>query len=251
MDVELADNPLMTPEYIARQKKRFSGVYFARMVENKWTAAEGAVYDSFNRGDHVIAPPEWDAPDSPANVPYKRIHRWLLGVDWGYEHPMSITLFGEGDGVYYAVDEIYIRKQLVDETLAKMVKSMLKAHRVDSVEIAYGDSARPEYIADFQRLTGIPTEGADKAVHEGISAVQRHLHARDEGGFGLYISSACTNLINEMETYCWLQGKGGTKDEPAKVNDHAVDGMRYVVYSDCKGRDVAEAYRALPKVRVR
>ena len=40
----------------------------------------------------------------------------------------------------------------------------------------------------------------------------------------------CTNTINELSTYCWdpkAQEKG--EDKPIKDNDHALDGIRYVV----------------------
>ena len=49
---------------------------------------------------------------------------------------------------------------------------------------------------------------------------------------GLVICASATNLIREMEGYCW-DPKDAAKgyDSPLKINDHACDALRYVVAS--------------------
>lgn len=231
----LEDNPTATPEFIEKQKSRYSGLYYARMIENKWAISEGAVYETFNRGEHVIN-----------EIPISKIKRWVLGIDWGYEHPLAIALVGmDGDGIYYLADEIYARHQLLDTSLKELVKRKWGHFQI---ETAYCDPARPDYIRMFQDITGIQTRAANNDVHEGIQSVHRALRKRGDGSFGLCVSSGCINAITEFETYSWLSGKTGAKDEPQKTNDHMMDALRYIIHSYSK---ISDIHDALKKHRVR
>ena len=56
---------------------------------------------------------------------------------------------------------------------------------------------------------------------------------RGNGKRGLYVFSDCVNTIREFGSYRYPDGtnKRDPKDEPQKVNDHAMDALRYVIYS--------------------
>ena len=73
----------------------------------------------------------------------------------------------------------------------------------------------------------MPVRQADNDVLPGIRFVSTLL---SQGN--LVICNQCTNLIKSIESYTWSENaaKRG-KDEPNKVNDHACDALRYVVYS--------------------
>jgi len=66
-------------------------------------------------------------------------------------------------------------------------------------------------------------------VLDGISKVQNRLPAVGDGRLRLTVSAACANAIAEFESYCWKETAGGVKDEPEKVNDHAMDALRYAL----------------------
>ncbi len=223
------DNPIMTQEWIDKQKARYSGVFYQRMIEGKWVAAEGVVYDKFDRTKHVVT-----------DYPKEAIKEYVLGIDWGYEHPMSIGLFAvDNDGGYWLIDEIHVRHQLIDATLVTLLKAKgwfdidFHGRKVKPSE-AYADSAMPAYIQQFYDLTGIPCHGADKgpgSVVQGIQEVQRHFMKKPNGAYGLRIMSNCVEAIRGHESYTWMAGRGGLKDEPKKENDDACDMVRYVIYT--------------------
>ena len=88
------------------------------------------------------------------------------------------------------------------------------------------DSSAAGLIAAMQSV-GLPAQGHDGRVLDGISKVQNRLPASGDGRPRLTVSASCPNAIAEFESYCWKESGGGTKDEPEKVNDHAMDALRY------------------------
>lgn len=87
----------------------------------------------------------------------------------------------------------------------------------------YGDSSRPEAIEEMKRagFSGIRacTKG-DGSVFEGIDWIEDRT---------VYVDESCTGLKNEMESYQWQKDKktGEKLPKPVKVNDDAVDSLRY------------------------
>ena len=213
------DNPLIDEKYVEEQKKRFSGVFYERMIMNRWTMAEGAVYDNFSRDicvDHIDE---------------NRIQEWYIAIDWGYENPLAMLLVGrDGDGVYYVVDEFYERHRLIDKDLIQSIAN--KGWMSKKITGAIGDPSRPDYLRQIQELTSWNVSAANNDVIEGIQEVQKKLIKRGNGEYGLYISNNCQNVIKEFEQYVWKKGRDGIgKDEPEKTNDHAMDALRYVIYT--------------------
>jgi phage terminase large subunit len=65
-------------------------------------------------------------------------------------------------------------------------------------------------------------------VHDGINLVREVLKPLDDGRPRLTVSSSCVHLISEFESYIWRNDF--KKDEPIKVNDHALDALRYLIH---------------------
>ena len=63
----------------------------------------------------------------------------------------------------------------------------------------------------------------NKDMFSGIQRVKRYLKVTD-GRAKLYIFPSCVNLIRELKTYRWGDG-----DNPKKVDDHALDELRYYI----------------------
>lgn len=76
-------------------------------------------------------------------------------------------------------------------------------------------------------VEGVRTLAANNKVSGGIEAVRRRLIARADGTPGLLIDARCINLLREIEAYEWEDGSAG-KSIPIKVNDHALDALRYL-----------------------
>jgi PBSX family phage terminase large subunit len=67
------DNPTITEDYIADVKRRYSGVFYERMIEGKWVASEGSIFTNFDPSFHI--------------VPYAELPEmvyYVLGIDWGF-----------------------------------------------------------------------------------------------------------------------------------------------------------------------
>ncbi|HEY8541382.1 MAG TPA: terminase large subunit, partial [Pseudothermotoga sp.] len=86
----------------------------------------------------------------------------------------------------------------------------------------YADSAEPARIEEIARA-GFNIYPAKKDVKDGIDFLKRKM---------IYLYKDCTNTIKEIQMYKWKENKNGEiLDEPVKFNDHAMDAMRYAVYT--------------------
>ena len=65
----------------------------------------------------------------------------------------------------------------------------------------------------------------NKDVFSGINRVKQFLKVVD-GKPKLFIFSNCVNMIREIKGYWW-----GANDSPKKVDDHAMDELRYYISS--------------------
>lgn len=216
------DNPKMGQEYIDALRRKFSGVFFERMVMNRWCIAEGAIYDRFDPAVHII------------DVDRSIMRDYIVGVDYGYDHPLAMVLIGiDADGTMYVCDEISVRGQLIDDSLVAKVRHWLQY----PVSYAYPPPERPDYNVLMQRLfPQWSIQVAHNDVHEGIQAVQQRLTERPNGKRGLYFDKSCKALIGQMQTYHWRKVKDMSKDEPEKIDDDSCDSLRYGIFTYDRAR---------------
>jgi len=176
----------------------------------------GAVYKTFNRDTHVIEP-----FPIPSN--------WTLwrSIDWGFNNPFCcLWLAQDPDGRWYVYHEHYqSRERLADH--AERIKQISGRQRYAATWADHDAQDRYE----FQNL-GIRTMPAKKDVHRGIEAVQAAMKIQGDNRPRLYIFSHCENTIREIMGYRYAEGTEtrSAKDDPIKVDDHAVDALRYGIF---------------------
>jgi phage terminase large subunit len=86
----------------------------------------------------------------------------------------------------------------------------------------YADSAEPDRIEEIKRA-GFNILPADKSVKDGIDLMKR---------LQLKISKSSSNIIKEIRAYSWKKDKDkNVLDEPVKFKDHAMDAIRYAVFT--------------------
>ena len=73
----MEDNPALSPRIRARYRRAYSGVFYRRFVLGEWTAAQGLVYDFFDRQRDTVP-----APEGP-------FRQWRISVDYGTANPAS------------------------------------------------------------------------------------------------------------------------------------------------------------------
>ena len=85
-----------------------------------------------------------------------------------------------------------------------------------------GDSAEPARLEEFEQA-GFEVYPAEKKVTDGIAFVQ---------GFRLHIHPRCVNTLREVQAYRRRTDRNGIiLEEPVKWMDHAMDAIRYWVYT--------------------
>lgn len=206
-----------------------TGVRRERLRFGRWVAAEGVVYEDFDRGVHVVepftVPPDW---------------RRVRVVDFGYTNPFVCQWWAvDPDGRAYLYRELYRAGRLVEDH-ARDIRRLTGSEHVEAT-VADHDAEDRATMARH----GIVTVPAKKAVGLGIQAVQARLRPAGDGRPRLFIfrgalvdrdqsladarRPVCT--ADEFETYSWPKGADGkpVKEEPVKADDHGMDAMRYAV----------------------
>lgn len=218
------DNPFNAPDYL-KTLEMLTGTQYQRLVLGKWVQAEGVVYDNFSiePDGNVTEAAEYN-PDWPV----------VWGVDDGYAR-------GEGRGSLSYHPRVFILGQFtptgglnifaeyaatleVEETSLKHVLEL----EYPPPEIAYVDSSAAQLKARIWGM-GIQTIGATHVVTEGIKNVRR-LICDGQGIRQLKIHPRCVELIGEFQSYAYGESNASINGErkPEKLNDHHLDGCRYL-----------------------
>jgi PBSX family phage terminase large subunit len=217
------DNPGLTPRVRARYKSAYSGIFYRRFVLGEWTAAEGLVYDFFDRDRDCVPPPRDCA-------------RWRVSVDYGTTNPASFGLWGEKNGVWYRVGEYYYDsraegRQKTDAEYVSDLKALIGGRKVERI---VADPSAASFLAAL-RQTGLPAVKADNDVLNGIRVTADLLKRRR-----LVICDSCTDCLREMELYCWEDS--ASRERPRKENDHAMDDLRYFAMDAAAGTGLAATW---------
>ena len=213
----MEDNPALSPRIRARYRNAYSGVFYRRFVLGEWTAAQGLVYDFFDR--------ERDAAD----VPEGSFEEWRISVDYGTANPASFGLWGKKNAVWYRVAEYYYDsrkagRQRTDEEYAEALERLAGERTIRRVIVDPSAASYNEVL----RRRGFQVVRANNDVADGIRVTSDLLKKRR-----IVICRTCGDCLREMELYCWDE-RGG-RDAPRKENDHAMDDLRYFAMDAVKG----------------
>jgi PBSX family phage terminase large subunit len=206
------DNPFNDPEVVARMKRDYAGtVYYDRYILGLWAVADGLIYPAFT--SCVV-----DAADVPAVF-----ERYVVSMDYGTMNATAMLLWGKSGRTWYAIDEFYYsgrdnRFQKTDEDYLNDLRKLTAGKRLNMLVI---DPSAASFIALATR-NGIPVRKADNDVLEGIRETSTAIQRRR-----ILISNRCINAIKEAGGYAW--DAKADEDRPVKINDHAMDAMRYMV----------------------
>jgi len=222
---QLEDNPHLPPDYVARIKASYTGLFYRRYVNAEWVAAEGAIFDVWDPDRHVVS---WkNLPD---------MERLLcLGVDHGTTNPTSAVLLGIGtDGRLYFVDEFRHdpKRDAVRLTDAEMSQKLIAW--INTPHHPRQKHLRPEYVAVDPAAAGFrlqmhrdgfaSTPAHNEVIH-GLSLLTSLL-----GNDQLLVSDRCKGWITEAPGYAWdPKATEQGEDKPLKVADHSCDAGRYSV----------------------
>lgn len=209
----MADNLALDKEVRERYERMYSGIFYDRYIRGEWCVAEGRIYDMFDKSKHVVsAPPEVCT-------------QYYISMDYGTQNPTAMLLWGKSDGAWYLVKEYYYngrakRAQKTDEEYYNELDKLAGDLAIHTVIV---DPSAASMIACIRRHGRFFVAPADNAVLDGIRVTATALSTGK-----IKICECCTNTLAEIEEYVW-DDKAAQRgeDKPLKINDHAMDAMRY------------------------
>jgi phage terminase large subunit len=155
--------------------------------------------------------------DSEGLTPHRQRR---FGLDFGYNHPLSLTEVEYRDRPGRA--ELHIDQLIHESYLTNAdVVDLLPTVGVGKRDLIKADGARPEAIADIKRA-GFNIMAADKgpgSVKAGIDKLKT---------VKLCFTRRSKQARDQFQDYRWKQTASGIiLDEPVKVEDDAPDSVRY------------------------
>jgi len=173
-----------------------------RLRGGKWVAAEGVVYPAFNRATHVkaIDCAKWSA---------------VLLVDVGTRNPTVVLTLRHGSDRFHIEREVYRTGMSSDDIVDTVCD---EAARCKASHVVVDPSAAGIILSLERR--GLQVHKANNEIKSGITTVTTALSC-------LTVDPSCNGTITEFETYAYPKGGNAHSDIPAKVDDHAMDALRY------------------------
>lgn len=197
------DNPYTSEEWKNSLLETYTGQFLQQEVQGDFVSFEGLVYPMFDASKHV------------QRIDLKGWREFGLGIDDGYTNPAVILkVYNNYDDDYHVREEWYERGKLQDEIVSNVVR--MAENRKPDIGMDSSAASLRAAIKD----KGLQAKGETSSVLGGIKKLQG-LFARDK----ITVDPSCVNLINELESYAWKEGK----DEPTKEFDHACDALRYYI----------------------
>lgn len=224
--MEWADNPYLSKKEIDALEKTMGQEELSARRYGKFTANAGLVYPEFDERVHVVEP-----------FPIPKEWQDNISIDPGLNNPLSAHWYAvDYDDNVYVVFEHFMAGKDVDyhaEELKKISDRLGWKRDGQGRLCALIDSAAKQRTLSgvksvcelFYERDILVNPDVDKDMFTGIARVKSYLN-RENGLPNLYIFSCCKNLIRELKGYFW-----GNGDLPRKVDDHALDEMRYYLMS--------------------
>jgi len=196
-------------------KKEYTGtIYYDRYINGLWVAATGIIYPMYSTA--IEAPPD----GKPS--------KYVLSMDYGTQNAFSAGLWGLFGEVWYRIREYYYSGrdtgvQKTDEEYAKDIDRFTEGIGNDENKLrVIIDPSAASFITLLRKRGKYRVIPADNAVADGIRETATCLQIGR-----IKISPDCKNWLKEVQGYTW--DDGASDDRPIKVNDHAMDDMRYFV----------------------
>lgn len=215
------DNLSLSEKVKERYRSMYSGVFYKRYIQGLWCMAEGIIYDMFETEKHVRGILSF----------FSRLIDGgrYVSIDYGTQNATVFLLWNKGiDGVWYCIREYYYSgrdkgKQKTDSEYADDLEEWLENTRIKAVIV---DPSAASFIAEL-RKRGYKVLKAKNDVEDGIRMVGTKLNQNK-----IAFSDSCGNTIKEFGSYIWDEKAAGRgEDKPVKEHDHAMDAIRYFVYT--------------------
>ena len=215
------DNLSLSEKVKARYRSMYTGVFYRRYILGLWAMAEGIIYDMFSEERHVADPETFSDLLLDGNR--------YVSCDYGTQNATVFLLWNQGtDGIWYCTREYYYSgreegQQKTDAEYADDLESWLSGTDINAVIV---DPAAASFIAELTKR-GYRVIKAKNDVADGIRLVATKLNL-----LKIVFSNICPDTIKEFASYIWdAKAAEHGEDKPVKQYDHAMDAVRYFVYT--------------------
>ena len=222
--MEWKDNPYLDPNEIDAMLSVTSESEQESRRFGKFTVGEGLVYPEFNPDIHVIEP-----------FPVPKEWQSNISIDPGLRNPTSCHFYAvDYDGNIYVVGEHYESGKTIDHHIEKIFdladklgwkkdgKGRLHA-LIDSASNQRTLAGEKSVAELFYEKGILVNTTVNKDLYTGIQRIKSLFCQKPPR---IYIFKTCPNMISELKSYWW-----GKDDRPKKIDDHAMDDLRYFVMS--------------------
>ena len=208
----MTDNPSLSQKVIERYKRIYSGSFYERFIEGKWTTQAGLIYPFMTDNLNFC------------KVPDIKFSEYIISCDYGIINPTSCGLWGKYQNTWYRINEYYYDSKIelktrTDEEHYNFIKKMIGNKKIKNFII---DPSAASFIALINQKNEFKVIPAKNNVLEGIRHVTEALQTEK-----IKICKNCQDSIREFSLYKWDSNKN--YDCPIKENDHAMDDIRYFV----------------------
>lgn len=221
----MEDNLSLSDKVKERYRSLYTGVFYKRYILGLWVSADGAVYPMFDTDIHVLEM-------------RRNWSRLFVAADFGMQNATTFGLFG-----YYGPEKRYHQiasyyhngreeGQLTVKEYVQALKDMLNEQMVLPDYITVDPAATPLIVElrkdSYFKRHNIRIIPSKNRVELGIQVVSYLLNERR-----LTLDPSCQKDIEEFTTYSWDNDKlDKGKEEVIKINDHAMDKIRYACLTD-------------------
>lgn len=213
-----------------------------------WGGFEGTIYPEFDTAIHCVQPGE----DIPPGCEHRRMIDWGFGIDNAF---CCLFACRNGAGQWYVYDEYYSTD--TQFTVIDHLKAISDRHPWPARNPRYGVTWADPSNLNCHRIASrftdyapgydsINCQHANNAVDEGIEYIKWLLKpdpalavedAKPRPRLFI-VKDACPNLIRQFRTYRRIKSPHtgpnpqDAADRPLKRDDHALDALRYGLFSE-------------------
>ena len=181
---------------IEQMKERRPNRYKHTILGSWLDKKEGCIYNNWSIGE------------------FKQVGKIVFGQDYGFSNDPSTlvkTSIDKDNKIIY-VQLCFYQTKLTTSEIAILNKKFAGDNLI------VGDSAEPRLITELSRHNKVvPAIKGQGSITYGISLLQ---------DYDLVIDADSTELIKELNNYCWLERKSQT---PQDSFNHCLDALRYSV----------------------
>jgi phage terminase large subunit-like protein len=213
------DNPHIPPARVREEIKDWTDEERQARIEGKFVHFAGAFYEEFGE-KHVRV------PMTPAEIQKMDT---IVGIDPGLERTAVVWVAFDNDNAAFVYAELYEHDKIPKDVAAQIKMTNLRwgvdpsFYVIDPAARIRSQVSREQIQAAYQRA-GIPTIYGQNERGPGILEVKRRLQAEPPA---LVVSEEVRNLRREFPLYR-KDPKSADDFAALKVNDHALDALRYV-----------------------